>query len=72
MLEDAEVREGIKKIGNSLLGIDPTNLSEVNIQMDRNLKGHNYLNKLVKTNFNNLNFLKNIQLILFLKKSSIF
>lgn len=37
------VREGIKKIGNSLLGMDPSNLSEINIQMDRNLKGHNYV-----------------------------
>ena len=37
------VREGIKKIGNSLIGIDPTNFTEVNFQMDRNLKGHNYV-----------------------------
>jgi len=36
-------REGIKKIGKFLIGMDPTNFSEINIQMDRNLKGHNYV-----------------------------
>ena len=37
------VRTGIKKIGKSLIGLDPTNLSQINSVMDTNLKGHNYV-----------------------------
>jgi len=37
------VRTGIKKIGKSLIGKDPTNLNDINQQMDRHLKGHNYV-----------------------------
>ena len=37
------VRTGIKKFGKSLIGLDPTNLNEINSIMDSNLKGHNYV-----------------------------
>jgi L-alanine-DL-glutamate epimerase-like enolase superfamily enzyme len=35
-------RAGIAKIAPSLLGADPTRLSEINIRMDKALKGHPY------------------------------
>ena len=37
------VRAGIKEIGQSLIGLDPTNIQEINDVMDRNLKGHPYV-----------------------------
>ena len=37
------VRTGIKKIGKSLIGLDPTNLAQINSVMDISLKGHNYV-----------------------------
>jgi len=37
------VRSGIKEIGNSLLGLDPTNIQNINHIMDKNLKGHPYV-----------------------------
>ena len=37
------VRSGIKEIGNSLLGQDPTNIQNINYIMDKNLKGHPYV-----------------------------
>ena len=37
------VRTGIKEIGKSLIGLDPTNIQEINDVMDRNLKGHPYV-----------------------------
>ena len=37
------VRTGIKKIGQNLIGLDPTNLININLVMDANLKGHNYV-----------------------------
>ena len=37
------VRTGIKEIGNNLIGCDPTNLKEINIVMDKSLKGHPYV-----------------------------
>ena len=37
------VRTGIKKIGQNLIGLDPTNLININLVMDSNLKGHNYV-----------------------------
>ena len=37
------VRTGIQKIGNFLIDKDPTNVTEINMIMDSNLKGHNYV-----------------------------
>ena len=37
------VRTGINKIGKALIGLDPTDLTQVNSVMDINLKGHNYV-----------------------------
>lgn len=37
------VRTGIKEIGKSLIGLDPTNIQEINDVMDKNLKGHPYV-----------------------------
>ena len=37
------VRTGIKEIGKSLIGRDPTNIQEINNVMDKNLKGHPYV-----------------------------
>ena len=37
------VRAGIKKFGKTLLGLDPTELNNINAVMDANLKGHNYV-----------------------------
>jgi len=37
------VRSGIKEIGNSLLGLDPTDIININNIMDRNLNGHPYV-----------------------------
>ena len=37
------VRSGIKEIGNSLLGLDPTNIQNINNVMEKNLKGHPYV-----------------------------
>ena len=37
------VRTGIKEIGKSLIGCDPTNIQEINNVMDKNLKGHPYV-----------------------------
>ena len=37
------VRTGIKKIGKSLIGLNPTELIKINSVMDINLKGHNYV-----------------------------
>ena len=37
------VRTGIKEIGKSLIGLDPTNIQEINNVMDKNLKGHPYV-----------------------------
>ena len=37
------VRAGIKEIGQSLIGLDPTNIQEINDVMDQNLKGHPYV-----------------------------
>ena len=30
----------LKEIGNSLLGLDPTNIQNINNVMEKNLKGH--------------------------------
>ena len=37
------VRTGIKQIGKYLINKDPTDLQEINLEMDKNLKGHNYV-----------------------------
>ena len=37
------VRSGIKEIGKSLLGLDPTDIININNIMDKNLKGHPYV-----------------------------
>ena len=37
------VRTGILEIGKSLIGLDPTNIQEINNVMDKNLKGHPYV-----------------------------
>ena len=37
------VRAGIKEIGQSLIGLDPSNIQEINDVMDQNLKGHPYV-----------------------------
>ena len=37
------VRTGIKQIGKYLVNKDPTDLQEINLEMDKNLKGHNYV-----------------------------
>ena len=37
------VRTGIKQIGKYLIRKDPTDLQEINLEMDKNLKGHNYV-----------------------------
>lgn len=37
------VRAGLRQIGPSLMGLDPTNLGEINRRMDAALKGHPYV-----------------------------
>lgn len=37
------VYSGLQEIGPKLLGMDPTNLGEINRQMDAVLRGHNYI-----------------------------
>ena len=37
------VRTGIKQIGKYLINKDPTDLQEINLEKDKNLKGHNYV-----------------------------
>jgi L-alanine-DL-glutamate epimerase-like enolase superfamily enzyme len=40
---DKGVRSGIREIGQSLIGQDPTNIISINNIMDQNLKGHPYV-----------------------------
>ena len=37
------VRSGILEIGQALIGKDPTDISNINIQMEKKLKGHPYV-----------------------------
>ena len=37
------VRSGILEIGQSLIGKDPTNIADINLEMEKKLKGHPYV-----------------------------